>query len=44
MKKKVKRYLEQVEVGAQNRHNVMKDFSRLLDTQVTILKFIYSHL
>ncbi|MED6172101.1 hypothetical protein PIB30_047067, partial [Stylosanthes scabra] len=34
MKKKVKRYLEQMEVGAQNRHNVLRDFSVLLDTQI----------
>ncbi|KAF7825962.1 SPX domain-containing membrane protein [Senna tora] len=34
MKKKVKRYLELIEVGVQNRHNVLKDFSRLLDTQI----------
>ena len=34
MKKKVKRYVEQIEVGAQNRHNVLRDFSVLLDNQV----------
>ncbi|XP_061339949.1 SPX domain-containing membrane protein At4g22990-like isoform X2 [Gastrolobium bilobum] len=33
MKKKVKRYIEQMEVGAQNRHNVLRDFSLLLDKQ-----------
>ncbi|XP_027349380.1 SPX domain-containing membrane protein At4g22990-like isoform X2 [Abrus precatorius] len=34
MKKKVKRYIEQMEVGAQNRHNVLRDFSLLLDNQI----------
>lgn len=34
MKKKVKRYREQMDVGAQNRHNVLRDFSLLLDNQV----------
>lgn len=36
MKKKVKRYTEQIEVGTQNHHFVLKDFSRLLDCQVTV--------
>ena len=35
MKKKVKRYTEQIEVRTQNHHFVLKDFSRLLDYQVT---------
>ncbi|XP_028769030.1 SPX domain-containing membrane protein At4g22990 [Neltuma alba] len=34
MKKKVKGYVEQIEVGAQNRHNVLRDFSMMLDTQI----------
>lgn len=34
MKKKVKRYAEQIEVGAQNHHNVLRDFSLLLDNQI----------
>ncbi|AES80087.1 putative SPX domain, major facilitator superfamily [Medicago truncatula] len=34
MKKKVKRYVEQIEVGAQNHHNVLRDFSLLLDNQI----------
>ncbi|CAJ1817362.1 unnamed protein product [Sphenostylis stenocarpa] len=34
MKKKVKRYVEQLEIGAQNRHNVLRDFSMLLDNQI----------
>lgn len=38
MKKKVKRYLEQMEIGAQNRHNVLRDFSMLLDNQVNTSK------
>lgn len=42
MKKKVKRYLEQIEVGAQNRHNVLKDFAMMLDTQATILNLLTS--
>lgn len=45
MKKKVKRYVEQMEVGAQNRHNVLRDFSMLLDNQVTdetCLSFLYN--
>lgn len=36
MKKKVKRYTEQIEVGSQNHYFVLKDFSRLLDCQVTV--------
>ena len=35
MKKKVKRYTEQIEIGTQNLNFVLKDFSRLLDCQVT---------
>lgn len=34
MKKKVKRYVEQIEVGAQNHHYVLRDFSLLLDNQI----------
>ena len=34
MKKKVKQYVQQIEGGAQNRRHVLKDFSRMLDTQV----------
>ncbi|XP_030931378.1 SPX domain-containing membrane protein At4g22990-like [Quercus lobata] len=34
MKKNVKRYTEQIEVGTQNHHFVLKDFSRLLDYQI----------
>ncbi|KAK7374213.1 hypothetical protein VNO80_07640 [Phaseolus coccineus] len=34
IKKKIKRYAEQLEVGAQNRHNVLRDFSMLLDNQI----------
>ncbi|KAK7256731.1 hypothetical protein RIF29_30189 [Crotalaria pallida] len=34
MKKKVKRYTEQIEVGAQNHHNVLRDFSMVLDKQI----------
>ncbi|XP_075669111.1 SPX domain-containing membrane protein At4g22990-like isoform X2 [Castanea sativa] len=34
MKKKVKRYTEQIEVGTQNHYFVLKDFSRLLDCQI----------
>ncbi|KAK9274379.1 hypothetical protein L1049_019193 [Liquidambar formosana] len=34
MKKKVKRYAQQLEVGAQNHHHVLKDFSKMLDTQI----------
>ncbi|KAK7394822.1 hypothetical protein VNO78_15361 [Psophocarpus tetragonolobus] len=34
MKKKVKRYGELMEVGAQNRHNVLRDFCMLLDNQI----------
>lgn len=37
MKKKVKGYVDQIEAGAQNRHNVLRDFSKMLDTQVTSL-------
>ncbi|RVX09062.1 SPX domain-containing membrane protein [Vitis vinifera] len=34
MKKKVKQYVQQIEGGAQNRRHVLKDFSRMLDTQL----------
>ncbi|KAH9721705.1 SPX domain-containing membrane protein [Citrus sinensis] len=36
MKKKVKQYAQQIEVGAQDRRHVLKDFSRMLDNQVQI--------
>ena len=34
MKKKVKQYAHQIEVGTQDRQHVLKDFSRMLDNQV----------
>lgn len=34
LKKKVNRYSQQLEVGAQDHHYVLKDFSRLLDNQI----------
>ena len=34
MKKKVNRYAQQIEVGAQNRLYVLMDFAKLLDSQV----------
>ncbi|XP_031284158.1 SPX domain-containing membrane protein At4g22990-like isoform X2 [Pistacia vera] len=34
MKKKVKQYGQQIEVGAQDRRHVLKDFSRMLDNQI----------
>lgn len=34
MKKKLKQYAQQIEVGIQDRRHVLKDFSRLLDNQV----------
>ncbi|CAK9145782.1 unnamed protein product [Ilex paraguariensis] len=34
MKKKVKQYVQQIEVSAQNRQYVLKDFSRILDKQI----------
>lgn len=34
MKKKVKQYSQQIQVGAQDRRNVLKEFSRVLDNQV----------
>ncbi|KAK2415123.1 SPX domain-containing membrane protein [Trifolium repens] len=37
MKKKVKKYAEQIDVGAQNRHNVLRDFSMLLDNQIEMI-------
>lgn len=36
MKKKVKQYAQQMEVGIQDRRHVLKDFSRMLDNQVYI--------
>lgn len=35
MKKKVNRYTLQIEIGAENHHYVLGDFSRLLDIQVS---------
>ncbi|KAG6688753.1 hypothetical protein I3842_11G140300 [Carya illinoinensis] len=34
MKKKLKQYAQQIEVGIQDRRHVLKDFSRLLDNQI----------
>lgn len=34
MKKKVKQYVQQIEVSEQSREYVLKDFSRVLDKQV----------
>ncbi|KAJ7944855.1 SPX domain-containing membrane protein [Quillaja saponaria] len=34
MKKKVKQYAQQIEVGTQDRRHVLKDFSRMLDDQI----------
>ncbi|KAI3918658.1 hypothetical protein MKX01_041978 [Papaver californicum] len=34
MKKKVKQYAQQIEVGAQHRRHVLKEFSRMLDKQI----------
>jgi hypothetical protein len=34
MKKKVRLYAQQIEVGTQDRRHVLKDFSRMLDNQV----------
>ncbi|KAF5478344.1 hypothetical protein F2P56_004909 [Juglans regia] len=34
MKKKVKQYAQQIEVGIQDRRHVLKDFSRMLDNQI----------
>lgn len=34
MKKKVKNYVQQIEVSEQRREYVLKDFSRILDKQV----------
>ncbi|XP_042498620.1 SPX domain-containing membrane protein At4g22990-like isoform X1 [Macadamia integrifolia] len=34
MKKKVKQYAQQIEVGAQDRRYVLKEFSRMLDNQI----------
>lgn len=34
MKKKLNRYTQQIEVGTQNRHLVLKDFSILLDSEI----------
>lgn len=34
MKKKVRQYAQQIEVGAQDRRHVLKDFSRMMDNQI----------
>lgn len=34
MKKKVKQYAQQIELGTQDRRHVLKDFSRMLDNQI----------
>lgn len=39
MKKKVKQYGRQIEVGSLDRRHVLKDFSRMLDHQVFLLFF-----
>lgn len=36
LKKKVNRYAQQLEVGAQDHRYVLKDFSRMLDSQVNL--------
>lgn len=36
MKKRVKQYAQQIQVGTQDRRHVLKDFSRMLDDQVCI--------
>ncbi|TXG51001.1 hypothetical protein EZV62_023525 [Acer yangbiense] len=41
MKKRVKQYALQIEVGTQDRRHVLKDFSRMLDNQIeTIVLFL----
>ncbi|KAK3224708.1 hypothetical protein Dsin_004570 [Dipteronia sinensis] len=41
MKKKVKQYVQQIEVGTQDRRHVLKDFSRMLDSEIeTIVLFL----
>ncbi|KHG24510.1 hypothetical protein F383_30578 [Gossypium arboreum] len=35
LKKKVNRYAQQLEIGAQDHHYVLKDFSRMLDSQLS---------
>lgn len=37
MKKKVRQYAQQIEVGILDRRHVLKDFSRMLDNQVLML-------
>lgn len=37
LKKTVKRYSHEIEVGRQDHHHILKDFSRLLDKQVKLL-------
>lgn len=39
MKKKVKQYGRQVEDGTLERHQVLKDFSRMLDSQVYYMSY-----
>ncbi|KAK1364901.1 hypothetical protein POM88_040462 [Heracleum sosnowskyi] len=46
MKKKVKHYAHQIEIGALDRRHVLKDFSRMLDNQVFRcfeLQFLKTH-
>ncbi|KAI3914879.1 hypothetical protein MKX01_018048 [Papaver californicum] len=41
MKKKVKQYAQQIEVGAQHRRHVLKEFSRMLDKQQSLEQHEY---
>lgn len=40
LKKKVNRYAQQLEIGAQDQHYVLNDFSRMLDSQVSFFNHI----
>jgi len=43
MKKRVKQYSQQIELGTQDRRFVLKDFSRMLDVQVCCLCALHNH-
>jgi len=40
MKKRVRQYAQQIQLGTQDRRHVLKDFSRMLDNQVFLLSLL----
>jgi len=40
MKKRVRQYAQQIQLGTQDRRHVLKDFSRMLDNQVFLFSLL----